>query len=132
MTLNSQDSRESIASFYSNAGDIDYGKIPVTGEIQFGVDYNYRTSTLEISIRQCKDLAAADTKHHRSDPYVKTYLLPDKTRGGKRKTKVKKSTLSPVFDESLRVRVFLFILVIHKKIDMQKPLIGMRKHCNNN
>lgn len=30
------------------------------------------------------------------------YLLPDKTKSGKRKTKVKKHTLNPVFDEVLR------------------------------
>ncbi|XP_063402778.1 uncharacterized protein LOC134686881 isoform X2 [Mytilus trossulus] len=96
------ESRESIVSFYSNAGDVDYGKIPITGDIQFGMDYNYRTGTLEIHITQCKGLAPADTRRNRSDPYIKTYLLPDKTRSGKRKTKIKKHTLNPVFDEKLR------------------------------
>ena len=32
------------------------------------------------------------------------YLLPDKTKSGKRKTKVKKHTLNPAFDEILKVR----------------------------
>ncbi len=36
--------------------------------------------------------------------YVKAYLLPDKSKSGKRKTKVKKHTLNPVFDEMLKVR----------------------------
>ena len=36
--------------------------------------------------------------------YVKVYLLPDKTKGGKRKTKTKKNTLNPDFDEILTVR----------------------------
>lgn len=35
--------------------------------------------------------------------YVKVYLLPDKSKSGKRKTKVKKHTLNPVFDETLKV-----------------------------
>ena len=35
--------------------------------------------------------------------YVKVYLLPDKSKSGKRKTKVKKHTLNPVFDEMLKV-----------------------------
>lgn len=35
--------------------------------------------------------------------YVKTYLLPDKTRGGKRKTRIIKNTLNPVFEQTLRV-----------------------------
>ena len=36
--------------------------------------------------------------------YVKSYLLPDKTKNGKRKTKVKKNTLNPVFEEVLKVK----------------------------
>ncbi|XP_041351708.1 uncharacterized protein LOC121370499 isoform X2 [Gigantopelta aegis] len=97
-----EDSRESLYSIYSDAGEINYGKIPVTGEILFGLDYNYKSGALEIYIKQCKDLAPVDTKRNRSDPYVKTYLLPDKTRSGKRKTKIKKHTLNPKFDEVIR------------------------------
>ena len=37
--------------------------------------------------------------------YVKVYLLPDKTRSGKRKSKIKKHTLSPVYNETLSVSV---------------------------
>ena len=35
--------------------------------------------------------------------YVKVYLLPDRSKAGKRKTKVKKHTLNPVFEEILKV-----------------------------
>lgn len=48
-----------------------------------------------------------DTKRNRSDPYVKVYLLPDKSKSGKRKTKVKKHTLNPVFDECLKFHISL-------------------------
>ena len=34
---------------------------------------------------------------------MKVYLLPDKSKSGKRKTKVKKHTLNPSFDEILKV-----------------------------
>lgn len=37
--------------------------------------------------------------------YVKTYLLPDKSRHSKRKTTVKKKTVNPVYDETFRVRL---------------------------
>lgn len=37
--------------------------------------------------------------------YVKTYLLPDKARMGKRKTSVKKRTVNPIYNEVLRVRI---------------------------
>lgn len=39
--------------------------------------------------------------------YVKVYLLPDKSKSGKRKTKVKKHTLNPVFDETLKFHISL-------------------------
>ncbi|KAH9504705.1 Synaptotagmin-like protein 4, partial [Bulinus truncatus] len=96
------DSRESIYSVYSDAGEVNYGKIPVTGDIMFNLTYNVKSSTLEVHVKQCRGLAAVDTKHNKSDPYVKTYLLPDKTRSGKRKTKIKKHTLNPTFDEVLK------------------------------
>jgi len=34
--------------------------------------------------------------------YVKAYLLPDKSKAGKRKTRVKKHTMNPIFDEVLK------------------------------
>lgn len=36
--------------------------------------------------------------------YAKVYLLPDRSKSGKRKTKVKKHTLSPLFEENLKAR----------------------------
>lgn len=39
--------------------------------------------------------------------YVKVYLLPDKSKSGKRKTKVKKHTLNPIFDEVLKFHISL-------------------------
>lgn len=36
---------------------------------------------------------------------MKSYLVPDKSNLGKRKTSVKKKTLSPTFNEILRVRI---------------------------
>ncbi|XP_060603575.1 CAP-Gly domain-containing linker protein 1-like isoform X2 [Ruditapes philippinarum] len=96
------DSRESLASYYSDAGDIAYSNIPITGEILFSLNYNYKTNMLEVGVKQCRNIAVADLRRRRSDPYVKTYLLPDRTRGGKRKTKVKKHSTSPTFDETLK------------------------------
>ncbi|KAL4232833.1 Sytl5p [Mactra antiquata] len=99
------DSRESIASYYSDAGDITYSNVPITGEILFSLNYNYKTSMLEVGIKQCREIAVADNRRNRSDPYVKTYLLPDRTRSGKRKTKVKKHTVNPTFEETLKYSI---------------------------
>lgn len=93
---------ESMSSVYSAAGGGHYGNVTVRGEVQFSLSYNYVNGALEVNIKQCRDLAAVDTKRNRSDPYVKVYLLPDKTKGGKRKTRVKKHTLNPSFNEVLK------------------------------
>ncbi|XP_069680537.1 synaptotagmin-like protein 4 [Periplaneta americana] len=95
---------DSLASVYSSAR---YGTVEVQGEIEFGLEYNYKAEALEIHVKQCRDLAPIDTKRNRSDPYVKVYLLPDKSKSGKRKTKVKKNTLNPVFDELLKFQITL-------------------------
>jgi synaptotagmin-like protein len=53
---------------YSNAGSENFGKFPVSGEIEYGMSYNYKQSTLEIHVKQCRGLAAVDQKRNSSDP----------------------------------------------------------------
>lgn len=62
---------DSMASVYSGAGDGRYGSVTVRGQVEFGLQYNYKAGALEIQIKQCKDLAPVDVKRNRSDPYVK-------------------------------------------------------------
>lgn len=45
--------------------------------------------------------------------YVKSYLLPDKSNHSKKKTSVKKKTLNPVYDQTLRVRRSLIYKVLY-------------------
>ena len=72
-------------------------------EIDRKLHYTYCSSTLvvlycfPISLDRRYDIKRSRYR------YVKVYLLPDKSKSGKRKTKVKKHTLNPVFDELLKV-----------------------------
>ncbi|KAM6151692.1 synaptotagmin-like protein 4 isoform 2-T2 [Rhynchocyon petersi] len=93
----------SLMSIYSEAGD--FGNICVTGKIAFSLKYEEQTQTLVIHVKECYDLAYADEAKKRSNPYVKTYLLPDKSRQGKRKTSIKRNTISPLYDEILRYEI---------------------------
>ncbi|NWY49502.1 SYTL3 protein, partial [Chionis minor] len=82
-----------------------FGKANVTGEIEFAIRYIFKACILEICVRGCKNLAYGEEKKKKCNPYVKVYLLPDKSPRSKRKTTVKKSTVDPEFNESLKYKI---------------------------
>uniref|UniRef100_A0A8C3QLD3 Synaptotagmin-like protein 5 n=1 Tax=Cyanoderma ruficeps TaxID=181631 RepID=A0A8C3QLD3_9PASS len=90
----------SMTSVYSETGD--YGNVKVTGEILLNISYIYKTGALNILVKSCRNLAIADERKQRTDPYVKAYLLPDKSRQSKRKTKIKSNSTNPEFNEMLK------------------------------
>ncbi|XP_037234343.1 synaptotagmin-like protein 5 [Falco rusticolus] len=90
----------SMLSVYSETGD--YGNVKVSGEILLNINYSYKTGALNILVKSCRNLALADEKKQRTDPYVKAYLLPDKSRQSKRKTKIKSNSTNPEFNETLK------------------------------
>ncbi|XP_065675142.1 uncharacterized protein LOC100208668 isoform X8 [Hydra vulgaris] len=94
-------SETSLTSVYSTDSANIYGQIPIRGEIQFGMKYDDKDAKFEVHIFKAISLAAVDTKKETSDPYCKVYLLPDKTKKGKKKTKTKKKTLDPDWEEVL-------------------------------
>ena len=57
--------------------------------------------------RICKNLYELLKLMTKYFSYVKVYLLPDRSKAGKRKTKVKKHTLNPIFEEILKVNIFI-------------------------
>ncbi|KAL1770293.1 synaptotagmin 3 isoform X1 [Sigmodon hispidus] len=102
----------SINSTCTEMGNFDNAN--VTGEIEFAIRYCFRSHSLEIRIMACKNLAWGEEKKRKRNPYVKTYLLPDKSSQGKRKTQVQKNTLDPTFEETLKYQVDLAQLVTRR------------------
>lgn len=89
------------SSQMSLSGEVEAGAVQVRGSVHFALRFEPGSSELRVHVIQCQGLAAA--RRGRSDPYVKSYLLPDKQ--SKRKTAVKKRNLNPVFNETLRYSV---------------------------
>ncbi|TRY91030.1 hypothetical protein DNTS_021662 [Danionella cerebrum] len=100
----------SVMSIYGT----EFCHVEVRGTIQFAIHYVQKLGEFHIFIVQCKDLAVADFKRNRSDPYVKCYLLPDKSKYGKRKTCVRKKTLNPSYNEILRFKIPMEMLKTQK------------------
>ncbi|XP_041090001.1 synaptotagmin-like protein 1 [Polyodon spathula] len=90
----------SMMSLFSSG---EFGSLEVKGSILFALHYDSHKGEFQIKVSRCQDLAEA--KKQRSDPYVKSYLLPDKSSHSKRKTSVKKKSINPVFDETLKYKI---------------------------
>ncbi|NWS46305.1 SYTL3 protein, partial [Probosciger aterrimus] len=100
---NKHGSLYSLNSTCTESGN--FGKANVMGEIEFAMRYIFKACILEICIKRCKNLAYGEEKKKRCNPYVKVYLLPDKSPRSKRKTTVKKKTVDPEFDETLKYNI---------------------------
>jgi len=55
---------------YSEAGDANYSKYTITGDIELALAYNYKQNTLEVHVKRCRGIAAVDAKRKSSDPSV--------------------------------------------------------------
>ncbi|XDC72252.1 hypothetical protein R6Z07F_003425 [Ovis aries] len=100
-SMSSLNSSTLSGSQISLSGEPEAGAVQVRGSVHFALRYEPGAAELRVHVIQCQGLAAA--RRRRSDPYVKSYLLPDKQ--SKRKTTVKKRNLNPVFNEILRYSV---------------------------
>ncbi|XP_068596585.1 synaptotagmin-like protein 4 [Brachionichthys hirsutus] len=110
----------SLMSVYSEAGD--FNTVDVTGAVVFSMRYDQQSQSLQVFVEECHDLACGDTARQSSNPYVKCYLLPDKSRQSKRKTSIKRNTLNPVYRETLKYSIN------HSKLFTRSVLISVWHH----
>ncbi|XP_071381992.1 extended synaptotagmin-2-B [Centroberyx affinis] len=73
------------------------------GEVQLTVRHSSQRNKLIVVVHACRNLIAF-TKDG-SDPFIRLYLLPDKSRTGRRKTSTLKRTLNPVYDQTFEFSV---------------------------
>ncbi|XP_073893455.1 synaptotagmin-like protein 3 isoform X5 [Macaca fascicularis] len=110
----------SIDSTCTEMGNFDNAN--VTGEIEFAIRYCFKTHSLEICIKACKNLAYGEEKKKKCNPYVKTYLLPDRSSQGKRKTGVQRNTVDPTFQETLKNILTLASLILNRNMHKMRRM----------
>ncbi|KAJ8036213.1 Extended synaptotagmin-2 [Holothuria leucospilota] len=73
------------------------------GKIQLTLKYNDKKEQLQVTVHKAVDLPLED-ENHPPDPYIRLYLLPDKSKSGKRKTDVVKESQNVDYDETFEFR----------------------------
>ena len=58
-----------------------------------------KSGSLQVHVHEAKGLPGGDLPDP-PDPYVKLYLLPERSKKSKRKSDAKKDTVTPVFEET--------------------------------
>jgi len=85
---------------YDSDGEEDLGRIQLT------LRHSARENQLIVVVHKCTHLIPCDKKGN-TDPYVRLYLLPDRSKYGKKKTRTLEDTLNPVFDEQFTFDISL-------------------------
>ena len=85
-------------SHYSSKESL-YSTLSINGEVMFGVWH--KEDKLYIHIARASNLGLSSESS--CNPYVKTYLLPDKDKRTKKKTDSKRNTQNPEYDETITV-----------------------------
>ncbi|XP_027008331.1 extended synaptotagmin-3 [Tachysurus fulvidraco] len=75
------------------------------GQIQLTIRYATLRNKLTVTVINCKNLFPCNT--YGSDTYVRIYLLPDQKWKNRMRSKVKRKTVDPVFDEKFDFSVTL-------------------------
>ncbi|KAK3568801.1 hypothetical protein QTP86_017404 [Hemibagrus guttatus] len=73
------------------------------GQIQLTIRYATLRNKLTVLVNNCRNLFPCNT--HGSDTYVRIYLLPDQKWKNRMRTKVKRKTVDPDFDEKFEFPV---------------------------
>uniref|UniRef100_A0A673LVR2 Extended synaptotagmin-2-like n=1 Tax=Sinocyclocheilus rhinocerous TaxID=307959 RepID=A0A673LVR2_9TELE len=81
------------------------------GEVQLTIRHSSQRNKLIVVVHACRNLIAL-TKDG-LDPFIRLYLLPDKSRSGRRKTSTLKKTLNPIYDQSFEFSVS--IVELHRR-----------------
>ena len=90
----------SLQSLEVNISRPGKGHYQISGEVLIGI--KYKDGSLYVKVVKAAGLTAVH-RNGTSNPYIKVYLLPDRSKECKKKTDVKKKTVNPVYKEAFIV-----------------------------
>ncbi|CAL8260076.1 unnamed protein product [Merluccius merluccius] len=106
--LNGLTGASTTALVRSGGDDAQYGSTQkMRGKLLYSLEYNGAKTELMVGIKQAAELLAMDLGGL-SDPYVKVYICPSKTKTCE--TKVHRNTLTPIFNEVFTFEVTKSVL----------------------
>ncbi|XP_060731279.1 extended synaptotagmin-2 [Tachysurus vachellii] len=73
------------------------------GEVQLTIRHSSQRNKLIVVAHACRNLISLGKDS--SDPYIRLYLLPDKSRSCRRKTSTVRKNLNPIYDQSFEFNV---------------------------
>ncbi|XP_029378182.1 synaptotagmin VIII [Echeneis naucrates] len=95
--------KTTMALVQPDAADVDYGSTKKQrGRLLYSLEYNGALAELIVGIKKADSLMAMDLGGS-SDPYVKVYILPEKSKTCE--TKVFRNTLNPIFNEQFQFQI---------------------------
>ncbi|KAM8795994.1 synaptotagmin-like protein 1 [Eudromia elegans] len=98
-SVSSLSSSTRSSSLASLCGAAELARAAARGRVQLALRYEAAARELRVHVLRCRALAPGPRR--RARPYIKTYLLPDASGQGKRKTAVRERGPEPVFNETL-------------------------------
>ncbi|XP_034033211.1 synaptotagmin VIII isoform X2 [Thalassophryne amazonica] len=103
LKLKGANGKTSTALVQPDVGDVDYGAMKLQrGKLLYSLEYNATLSELTVGIKRAEGLKAMDLGGS-SDPYVKIYLCPEKSKTCE--TKVFRNMLNPIFNEQFTFQI---------------------------
>ena len=72
------------------------------GKIKLSFKYDEKKEELNVTLHEANRLPGGDLPDP-PDPYVKLYLLPERSKKSKRKSDVIKDTVNPNYEETFQV-----------------------------
>ena len=94
-------------SVYSNGHEHSHEDLSCRGHARLHLRYHHLKNLLEVTVRSVGDLVSKHDSADQTNPFVRLYLLPDRSKRSRRTTRVIKGALSADFSQTFEYPIGL-------------------------